>query len=216
MATIILAKDGTMLHAFPLLKARTTIGRRTYNDIVIDAPGISAEHAVIVTSPHETYFEDMESTNGSQLNGQPISKHFLQDGDVIELASHTIQYRTDESTLDMPPQPVSVRVDIDSLSDMQQTVPLAEAGTPRAVAAIRILNGFGAGREIPLTRTMTTVGRPGLQVAVLTKTTQGCNLAHLEGAEPPRVNGVSIGTATHALANGDVIEMSGTEMMFLL
>ncbi len=97
MATIILAKDGVTLQELPLLKTRITIGRRTYNDIVIDAPGISAEHAVIITTPTESYFEDLGSTNGSRLNGQPVRKHLLQGRDVIELATHTIQYRIEDS-----------------------------------------------------------------------------------------------------------------------
>ncbi len=92
MPTIILAKDGVALQEFPLLKERTSIGRRAYNDIVIDAAGISAEHAVIISHPVGCYFEDLGSTNGSQINGRVVTKHLLEDSDVISLATHTIQY----------------------------------------------------------------------------------------------------------------------------
>src|SRR3546814_17837268 len=95
MATITLAKKSVVLQTVSLSKERTTLGRRTYNDIVIDAPGISAEHAVIVTSHQESCFEDIGSTNGSLINGQPSRIHFLQDQDVIEMAGYTLTYHAD-------------------------------------------------------------------------------------------------------------------------
>lgn len=213
MATIILAKDGIDLQVFPLLKARTTIGRRTYNDIVIDAPGISGEHAVLVMSLDGVYFEDMDSTNGSQLNGQPVRKHFLRDGDVIELASHTIRYQIGE---EIPAVNVAVTSANDPSDDMRQTtIPSHHPTENHSTAVIRILKGVGAGKDIPLVKTMTTVGRPGVQVAVLTKTTRGVSLTHVEGKVPALVNGQSIGSGTCLLANGDLIEMSGAEMIFI-
>ena len=212
MATIILAKDGIDLQVFPLLKARTTIGRRTYNDIVIEAPGISGEHAVLVMSLDGVYFEDLDSTNGSQLNGQPVRKHFLHDGDVIELATHAIRYRAGE---DMPIDVVPAKTDEYTGDLRQTTVPAQQPAAGKSAAIIRILKGVGAGKDIPLIKTMTTVGRPGIQVAVLTKTPQGISLTHVEGKVPALVNGQSIGNGTRMLASGDLIEMSGAEMIFL-
>lgn len=216
MATIILAKDGIDLQVFPLLKTRTTIGRRTYNDIVIDAPGISGEHAILVTSLDGMYFEDLDSTNGSRLNGQPVKRHFLQDGDAIELATHTIRYCVDEEGLSTASPTVPVQLASDALGELRQTtIPSQQPTAGNAAAVIRILKGVGAGKDIPLIKTMTTVGRPGMQVAVLTKTPQGISLTHVEGQIPALVNGTPIGTATRMLANGDLIEMSGAEMVFM-
>lgn len=216
MATIILAKDGIDLQAFPLLKARTTIGRRTYNDIVIDALGISGEHAVIAMTPGEIFFEDLDSTNGSQLNGQPVKRHFLQDGDIIELAAHTIRYCADDVALGTTAAIALAPAGQDTLGDMRQTTVPSQMTLPdKSKAVIRILKGVGAGKEIPLTKTMTTIGRPGIQVAVLAKTQQGFSLTHIEGRIPALVNGAPIGAATRMLANGDLIEMSGAEMVFV-
>ena len=106
MATIILAKDGIALQALSLLKTRITIGRRTYNDIVIDAPCISAKHAVIITAPTESTFEDLGSTNGSRVKGQLVKRHVLQGRDVIELAMHTILYNANESIYEQVAGPV--------------------------------------------------------------------------------------------------------------
>lgn len=217
MATIILAKDGMALQEFPLSKERTTIGRRTYNDIVIDAPGISAEHAVIVTTLDESYFEDLESTNGSQINGQPVKKHFLQDQDLIELATHTIQYCMDECGAGAVTLPIFASAAKDELGDIRQITVPSQKGTAtvRSTAIIKVLNGIGAGKEIALTKDLTTIGHPGVQVAVLTNGAQGYSLTHVEGDAYPIVNGVSIDMRTQPLANGDVIVLSGTEMMFL-
>ncbi|MES2024866.1 MAG: FHA domain-containing protein [Pseudomonadota bacterium] len=218
MATIILAKDGVALQTFPLSKERTTVGRRTYNDIVIDAPGISAEHAVIVTSLHESYFEDLGSTNGSQLNGQAIKKHLLHDRDLIALATYTIQYCSEEAVPSVITSSVSTGIAEEELGDMEQiTVPSQRdmtVTTNRAV--IRILSGFGAGKEIALTKALTTIGRPGLHVAVLASSEQGHSLTHVEGEVYPVVNGISIGVLTQSLVSGDRISLADIEMMFVI
>ncbi len=219
MATIILAKDGIALQELPLLKTRITIGRRTYNDIVIDAPGISAEHAVIITTSTESYFEDLGSTNGSRMNGQPIQRHVLQGRDVIELATHTIQYCANESVYEVVAGPVFTSVDsVGQHTDIHapssaQAETVFEA-SPSFPAMIKILNGVGKDKEIPLTKILTTIGRPGVQVAALTSAADGYNITHVEGSISPLVNGVAIGQKSQILKRGDVIDLSGTEMMF--
>lgn len=223
MATIILAKDGIALQELTLVKTRITIGRRTYNDIVIDAPGISAEHAVIITTDSESYFEDLGSTNGSRLNGQLVKKHVLQGHDVIELATHTIQYCANESVYEVVAGPVfTSAVSVNSLiqDSGQQTNDSIQVDSAfdeilSSPAIIKILNGAGKDKEIPLTKALTTIGRPGVQVAVLTNAPDGYSITHVEGNVHPRVNGVVIGLKTQALKSGDVIGLSGTEMMFL-
>lgn len=215
MATIILARDGVTLQELPLLKTRITIGRRTYNDLVIDAPGISAEHAVIITTPTESYFEDLGSTNGSRLNGQPVKKHLLQGRDVIELATHTIQYRIEDSIFNASSifeQPAENNPD-----ESRHNVPPSqnESATGRSVATIKVLSGVAKDKVIALTKVLTTIGRPGVQVAVLTRGAEGYGLTHVEGDIYPLVNGVSIGMQTYPLMHGDIITLSGNEMMFL-
>ncbi|MFC7289595.1 FHA domain-containing protein [Herminiimonas glaciei] len=219
MPTIILAKDGITLQEFSLLKERTSIGRRAFNDIVIDAAGISAEHAVIIAHPVGCYFEDLGSTNGSQLNGQPVSKHLLQDSDVIALATHTIRYC---ATVDMPDSVAVVSVNEslpEDLGNIQQITepryqdPFETTMTTNAV--IKILNGAGAGKEVTLNKALTTIGRPGRHVAVFASSPQGYSLTHVEGDDYPVVNGASIGTLTRPLNNGDQIHLAGTDIVFL-
>ena len=82
-------------------------------------------------------------------------------------------------------------------------------------ASIRVLNGAAAGREVNLTKVVTTVGKPGVQVASITKRPGGYVFAHVEGALRPTVNGQPLTGETVQLKNGDVIELAGTQMQFV-
>jgi len=212
MAAIILSKDGVVMQTIPLLKERTTIGRRTYNDVVIDEPGVSAEHAVIVLAPGEPYFQDLYSTNGSRINGQPAHRHFLQDGDIVEFGQHAIVYHANG---DAPAMNHSMRSDG---TIGQAPASSVQAGMRRegTSAFVEILNGHYAGRKIPLTQPLTTVGRPNRHVAVLARQRSGYSLTHVEGKVHPLLNGQSIGLSTRPLADGDLVDLEGTQLRFFL
>src|SRR5437660_10981910 len=92
MAKLILSMDGLVLKEIPLTKERTTIGRKPHNDIQIDNLAVSGEHAVIVTILNDSFLEDLGSTNGTIVNGNPIKKHFLQNNDVIELGKYKLKF----------------------------------------------------------------------------------------------------------------------------
>ncbi len=92
MAKLILSLDGMVLREYPLTKERTTIGRKPHNDIVIDNLAVSGEHAMIMTILNDSFLEDLGSTNGTLVNGQPIKKHFLQNNDVVELGKYKLKY----------------------------------------------------------------------------------------------------------------------------
>jgi hypothetical protein len=82
-------------------------------------------------------------------------------------------------------------------------------------ASIKVLNGAAAGREVALTKVVTTVGKPGVQVASITRRPGGYAFAHVEGSSRPSVNGVPLTTDSIPLRNGDVIELAGTQMQFI-
>ncbi|MGH8706513.1 MAG: FHA domain-containing protein, partial [Burkholderiales bacterium] len=94
--------------------------------------------------------------------------------------------------------------------------PPAAARSPHPLGAIQILSGGNAGKELELAKPLTTLGKPGVQVAVLTRRPQGYFITHVEGANPPTVNGQAIGTAPHALKDHDVVELAGVKMEFFL
>jgi hypothetical protein len=194
MAKIVLSMNNAVLREVTLSKARVTIGRRPQNDIVIDSAAASAEHAVIVTHNNDSFLEDLNSINGTEINGQPVKKHFLQDGDVIELAQYRMRYIADAAT---------DSIDVDGVNGLHNMVP-----------TIRVLNGVHFGKEVALTKTLTTIGRPGEQVAVITRQMEDYFITHVEG-DGPAVNGESIGAETRKLEFGDVISLSGTLLAFL-
>ncbi len=203
MAKIILSKDGKVVLEMTLRKERVTIGRRPHNDIVINDPAVSAEHAVIVALELDSFLEDLNSTNGTKVNGQPVKKHFLQNEDVIELAQYRITYLEGSHVRD------------GNLTDRATKPEDASSGASQ-VARIRMLTGASAGREIILNKPITTIGKPAWQIVAIMLQPQGYSIAHVEGENCLMINDVLIGVKSYQLAHGDVIDLPGARMQFLL
>ena len=262
MAKLILSMDGLVLKDIPLTKERMSIGRKSHNDIQLDNLAISGEHAVIVTILNDSFLEDLGSTNGTLVNGAPIKRHFLQNGDTIELGKYKIKYINEtvqqstpadfEKTMVLRPdvmRQTAEQMDSKSFGDTQvgtsvtasqpgadvATVSVppgpAIAPTPQAapapaapapgqaalpLAAIQVLSGSGSGKTLDLVKTVTTLGKPGVQVAVIARRPQGYFITHVEGANYPIVNGKTLDAQAYALADHDVIEIAGVKMEFFV
>ncbi|HEY4698214.1 MAG TPA: FHA domain-containing protein [Gallionella sp.] len=256
-AKLILSMDGAVIKEYPLNKERMTIGRKAHNDIVIDNLAVSGEHAAVVTIMHDSFLEDLDSTNGLEVNGVPTKKHFLQNNDVIEIGKHKLKYINDqitqttsadfERTMVMrgpvsqagaakagtmktparPNQPAEGEAaERTGKFDASLPAKAAAPATPPAasrpaaqgdtarVAVVQILTGPNAGKELELVKNLTTLGKPGLQVAVLTRRPQGFFITHVEGASFPLVNGQALMNQAHQLNDHDVIELAGIKMEF--
>ena len=200
MAKLILSMDGLVLKEIPLVKERLTIGRKSHNDIQIDNLAISGDHAAIVNILNDSFLEDLNSTNGTLVNGQPIKKHFLRHGDVIELSKYKLKYMNE-------PQANGASIEIES-----QAAPAVNPPT----ASIQLLNGPNAGKSLALIKTLTSLGKPGVQVAVIARRTQGYFITHVEGSQFPLLNGQAINAQAHLLHDHDVIELAGIKMEFFL
>ena len=207
MAKIIVTLDGKVLHELTLGRDPIRIGRRPSNDIMLDNLAISGEHAAIVTVAQDSFLEDLNSTNGTLVNGQPVKKHFLQNNDVIELAKYRIKYLSELAE--------SQHEEGVSLGNGAVASEGAMPATGQQ-ATITVLNGASAGKQLALTKILTTLGRAGVQVAVISHRQHGYFLSHVEGVNRPLVNGHAIGMQTHPLGDGDVIELAGTQMQFAL
>ena len=94
--------------------------------------------------------------------------------------------------------------------------PAAAPKPAQPLGAIQLLSGGNAGKELELAKPLTTLGKPGVQVAVLTRRPQGYFITHVEGAQRPTVNGQAIGSAPHALKDHDLVEIAGIKMEFFL
>ncbi|MDA0190978.1 MAG: FHA domain-containing protein [Proteobacteria bacterium] len=225
MAKLILSMDGLVLKEIPLVKERMTIGRKPHNDIQIDNLAISGEHAAVVTILNDSFLEDLNSTNGTLVNGQTIKKHFLKNNDVVELGKYKLKYiaeqpaRADAADFEktMLLRPNGARpANATPVGDVPAGASATAAAPAIPIAAIQLLNGPNAGRELELTKTLTTLGKPGAQVAVIARRPHGYFITHVEGASFPVVNGQMIDAQARALADHDVIEIAGVKMEFFL
>jgi hypothetical protein len=254
MAKLILSMDGLVLKEIPLTKQRTTIGRKPHNDIQIDNLAISGEHAVINIVVNDAFLEDLHSTNGTFVNGGAVKRHFLQDGDVIELGKYRLKYlselghaaaqpdfektmllrpeilrqaaedthaRTGEEVLrggSLPAGAEPVPGGVSPGLAFEKTVPPGHAeqiAPGRAV--IQILTGSNAGRELELTKPLTSIGKSGVQVAVIARRPQGYFMTHVEGAIPPLIGGQRLDPdKPFELHDHDIIEFGGIKMEFFL
>jgi hypothetical protein len=225
MGKLVVSLDGVVIKEVQITKDKTTLGRRPYNDIVIDNLAVSGEHAVLQMVGADVFIEDLNSTNGTYINGKAIKKQLLQHNDTVEVGKYKIKYLVEdgtdyEKTMIMRPaaaaQPSGFSPSMPSrLTDSSFGALGPAAGQAPGSATIRVLNGAAAGREVALTKVVTTVGKPGVQVASITRRPNGYAFAHVEGAARPSVNGVPLSGESIPLRNGDVIELAGTQMQFI-
>jgi FHA domain len=260
MAKLILSVENQVLKEYQLTKERTLIGRKPHNDIQIDNLAVSGEHAAIITILNDSFIEDLNSTNGTLVNGKPVKKHFLQNSDVVEIGKHRLKYFNDapatasaadfEKTMiirnpgkgapaaaaapaAVAPAPAMTPAAEKKLSDTQVGMQPVAAAKPEAVAAptpaptmpapaasgqreaaIQVLSGSAAGRSLDLTKNLTTIGKPGTQVAVITRRPNGFFITHVEGGSFPLLNGKELGPQATLLNDRDMVEIAGVKMEF--
>jgi pyruvate/2-oxoglutarate dehydrogenase complex dihydrolipoamide acyltransferase (E2) component len=243
MARLVLSLDGQVLAEYNMSKERYTIGRLPDNDIRIDNPAVSGHHALIINILNDSFLEDLNSTNGTYVNGKIVKKHAMQHGDVITVGHHSLRFIDSEA--DEPADEFEKTMVISSREAANLKVPgmtvreaapapAEPAPAPAAAAApgqfsfstgvlpkakLQVLSGQFAGRELELVKTLTTLGRPGVQVAAITRRADGFYIVHVESGREgdfPLVNGMAIGPQARKLQDNDVVQLAGVKMGFFL
>ena len=241
MARLILSLDSHVLAEYNMNKERYTVGRLADNDVRIDNPAVSGHHALIINILNDSFLEDLNSTNGTYVNGKLIKKHALQHGDVITCGHHQLRFvdsqasdndgdEFEKTMVIQPSAAIEERVRATNAAAAPEPVPVAApaarapgansaAAAPVALrkARLQVLSGAFAGRELELVRTVTTLGRPGVQVAAITRRADGFFIVSLEtgpAGDYPLVNGSQIGAQARPLADNDVITLAGVKMGF--
>jgi pSer/pThr/pTyr-binding forkhead associated (FHA) protein len=295
MARLILNLDDQVLAEYNMSKERYTIGRLPDNDVRIDNPAVSGHHSLIINILNDSFLEDLNSTNGTYVNGKLIKKHALQHGDVITIGHHQLRFSDQqtgdsdqdefEKTMVIPAgqqnseqiaeaeraADAAARASAESANADEaanasiEAAPVAEAESPDDVAAravrlspeesapqneapqqsvqqgyapsntatgiapghvphalplakLQVLSGSFAGRELELTKALTTLGRPGVQVAAITRRAEGYYIVHVESGtegDYPLVNGQAIGGQARKLVDNDVVQLAGVKMGFM-
>lgn len=206
MPKIVITMDGAVIKEVELTKARTSMGRRPYNDIVIENLAVSGEHAAFYLAQQQVTVEDLNSTNGTFVNGKVIRKQLLQHGDELEVGKYKLQFESDaqpdfEATqMVMRPRPATV------------SRPAAEKPV---TGSVKVLSGPANGREMALTKVVTTVGKPGVSIAAITHRGHYFSIHYIEGSEVPSLNGAPISKEPVILKNGDHMVLAGTHMQFI-
>lgn len=237
MARFILSLNGRVLAEYNLSKERITVGRLPDNDIRIDNEAASGHHALIIDVGKGSFLEDLGSTNGTYVNGSVVKKHTLRDDDEIAIGCHTLRFvagEGDDSTGEFRRTMI-----INPRAAAGMSVP-AIAPSPRGPAAaapaahsaaraqrhedgvlpqakLQALSGQFRGREFELVKTLTTLGRKGVQVAAILRRSDGFYIVHLESAREddyPLLNGTAIGSQAHRLQFNDVVQIAGVTMGF--
>jgi pSer/pThr/pTyr-binding forkhead associated (FHA) protein len=231
MARLILSLDGQVLAEYNMNKERYTVGRLPDNDIRIDNPAVSGHHSLIINILNDSFLEDLNSTNGTYVNGKLIKKHALQHGDVITAGHHQLRFVEDddaqqdefEKTMVIQPsqRPIeriqAARAAADTGATTTRRALPDGANQPVKKARLQVLSGAFAGRELELIKALTTLGRPGIQVAAITRRADGFYIVHVDADAPdnyPLVNGTPIGAQVRRLVDNDVIQLAGVKMGF--
>lgn len=215
MPKLVLALDDKVIEEYELTQDELKLGRRSSNEIQIQNLTVSGKHARIIKSDKGYSIEDLNSTNGTYVNGKLIKQHALSDGDEIMIGKYKLSYVAQQPA-EQPP----------TLASLLHTNTEEEAGSQGdnsesnySSAIIEVKNGAKAGQILPLQKPVTTLGRPGIQIAAIMKKPEGYFFMHIESEEegtPPQHNRTSLGEEPVLLKSGDSLTVAGIHVEFML
>ncbi len=216
MAKLVIKLNNNIVDHIELNQGDMKIGRKPDCEIHLDNLSVSGEHANIFSIGEDSFVQDLGSTNGTYVNGKKIAKHHLKNGDLVQVGKYSLAYmhegaespgdyaKTVIITTPVAPEPKSAAV---------KAAPKA-APAPVGQAAIVTLGGTTS-KRIELTKTVTNLGKAGRRAGSITRTAEGYLLAP-GGDEAPKLNGRPLSGKNARLRNGDIIEVAGTRLQFLM
>lgn len=221
-AKLVLMLNNEVISEHAISGDETTIGRRFANDIHIDNLGVSGSHAKVVIFGTDAFIEDLQSTNGTFVNGGKVEKQLLKDNDVITIGKYQLQYKAGEQPKeDEFEQTVILKPD-DIRMEPTGTAAKAAAAKPEAKSAgqakLIVASGASKGKSMQLAKTVTRLGKPGQQSSAIAKRPQGYFFVNLggEGLPVPMLNGKKLTVGATKLSDGDLIGIANIELTFSL
>lgn len=236
MAKLILSHGARVLNEYELDQEVITLGRKPSNDIQVDNMAVSGQHAKIITIGNDSFLEDLNSTNGTSVNGKPVAKHALQHEDTISIGQYTLSYINEnasndeddfEKTMIIRPDDANALHDAKAVASMghinagikQVAQSIDHSVKVEKKAKLKLLSGSNEGQELEIKKALITLGKPGVQVAAITRRAKGYFLIHIDnghGSAHPMLNGVTTTSITSPLNDNDIIEVAGVRMQFIL
>jgi len=229
MAKLVLSTGGSMIHQCFLDRERVNVGRAPHNQIVIDDPAVSDEHAAILTVGNDHILEHPSKLIDTLVNGSPSTRHILQHGDTMQFGAFYLRYlnprASADSDLDRTMLIAGLQAHV-AIAQRESAAPPAKAGHVQSAHAadvrfpkgkVKVIAGSRNSGTIKLDRVVATFGKPGKELAVVTRRPRGYFITHVEGRRSARVNGQSIGGKdARLLRHGDIIEVAEEKLEFLL
>lgn len=238
MSKLIISHDGKVESQYDITSDTTTIGRHKNNDICIDNLSVSGHHAQILKIMDDCLIEDLKSSNGTYVNGNLIKKTSLNNGDEVKIGKHSLKYQASINTspnvskddfektmiirpdsAGMPESAGDSEIDkqMEQIATRLASEHKKESSKTIGKASLQLLSGANSGKKLPLTKVLTTLGKPGVQVAAITRRPTGYYIIHVEGGAnsgQPTINGDIVGSKASPLNNNDLIEVAGIKMEF--
>ncbi len=221
-AKLIISKNGREVNQIHLERTVVNIGRKQVNDLHLDDLSVSGTHAKILTVGNDSFIEDLNSTNGTFLNGNRITKSALTNNDVVKIGEYELRYQNDVASVDSDMEKtVILQAGAVTMADPEKAkaaaAPAAAAPADDGGAKLTVVNGPSKGKFLVLSKLLTRVKGPQGQSNMISKKDDGYYLLNtLPESLAPSINGKVAGVGSIKLNDGDVISMGDSQLRFSL
>ena len=218
---LILTLDGEIIREYDIGKKSLSVGRKHENDIQLNDLTVSGRHALVTSRDGMDYIEDLGSTNGTLVNGNYITKHTLQHGNVVQIGHHMFTYFAENKERYEPTMFIKAEMD-----ETQMVLPEWEMNSEainvrgQPLGALRKLNDPIDHPGIEMRKTYSTLGFQGKKLALINRGEKGYTIIGIKGVpnrqpcDIPLLNGEEIGSLPKALKEHDIISIGGIDMEF--
>jgi pSer/pThr/pTyr-binding forkhead associated (FHA) protein len=215
---LILTLDGEVVREYPLGMQTLSLGRKHGNDIQLNDLTASGRHALISSIPNYVFIEDLDSTNGTLVNGNHIKKVALEHGDVIQIGHHQFTYLCQEEAKYEPTMFVKAEFDETQFIYEDDAHQSHVKGQP--LAGLRSLAGSLTKPVMELRKAYSSIGFQGKRMALISRGSKGYTITAVvstrsrRATDIPLVNGIPISTEPQRLQENDIINIAGFEVEF--
>lgn len=208
MDKIVILQNGNVLNEVELDKQQLVIGRDEKNGVHLSDPSVSRRHALLSSALDEYFIEDLGSTNGTLLNDRPVTKHILKSGDLLRLGEYVLSFeRATQELIGEDEDPEKTQVIRRVAPKPPQAPPPPKMIAPKT-ATLKYFGGPKKGESEMIDRSLYTLGKPGGDVAVIARRSQGFYLMKIGKNSVPTINDkkVDVGGGIK-LHDGDRVEV---------